>query len=126
MEIRETGDGFFVPGGQRPRTPGELTAEGDWSNAAFGLCAGALSAGGVTVSGLDPASRQGDRAVCDILSRFGAVLIVDGRRISVRRGNLRGIDVGCAQRSPALRPVLAAVAAGAEGTTRFYHAQRLR
>lgn len=125
VEIRETGDGFFVPGGQRPRTPGELTAEGDWSNAAFWLCAGALSAGGVTVCGLDPASRQGDRAVCDILSRFGAVLTVDGRRISVRRGNLRGIDVDCAQ-IPDLLPVLAAVAAGAEGTTRFYHAQRLR
>lgn len=125
VEVRQTSEGFFVPGGQRPQTPGALRAEGDWSNAAFWLCAGALSEQGVTVCGLDPASRQGDRAVCEILSRFGAVLTVQEGRVSACRGSLRGIDVDCAQ-IPDLLPVLAAVAAGAEGTTRFYHAQRLR
>ncbi len=48
-------------------TPGKLTVEGDWSNGAFWLAANALGSD-LTVSGLDPDSPQGDRAVVAILS----------------------------------------------------------
>ena len=48
-----------VAGGQTYR-PANLTVEGDWSNAAF-LDALNLVGGSVTVSGLDPESKQGDR-----------------------------------------------------------------
>ncbi len=48
-----------VPGGQRC-LPAEYTVEGDWTHAAV-LEALNLLGGGVTVSGLDPKSPQGDR-----------------------------------------------------------------
>ena len=46
--IRFTRDGqsWRIPGGQTCRLPGLCRVEGDWSNAAFFLCAGALSPGG--------------------------------------------------------------------------------
>lgn len=63
---------YTVPGGQTAQLPAQCRVEGDWSNAAFFLCMGALSPVGVTVTGLAAASSQGDRAVLEILRRFGA------------------------------------------------------
>ena len=63
---------YQIPGNQRYCAPESCTVEGDWSNSAFFLCMGALSDAGIAVSGLDPASAQGDRAVIDILRQFGA------------------------------------------------------
>ncbi len=41
-------DGYAIPGGQSFVSPGEIRIDGDWSNAAFFLAAGAL--GGRCVS----------------------------------------------------------------------------
>ena len=69
--------------------------EGDWSGAAFFLCMGALSRGGVMVEGMDRCSAQGDRAVLDILRAMGA-RIREGTAITVRRGALRGMAIDAA------------------------------
>jgi 3-phosphoshikimate 1-carboxyvinyltransferase len=114
-----------IQGNQTYRAPGEAQVEADWSNAAFWLCAGALSPQGVTVTGLKPGSLQGDSAVTDLLKRFGAHVKADNRSVSVSRGSLRGIEID-AQNIPDLVPALSAVAAAAEGTTVFKNAQRLR
>lgn len=53
------------------RSPGCVTAEGDWSNAAFFIVAGA------SVSGLDPASPQGDRVIFDNMARLDRGECVD-------------------------------------------------
>ena len=106
------------------RSPGKVRVEGDWSNAAFWLCAGALS-GPVTVTGLDPDSLQGDRAVIDILRKFGAKTEQNGDSFTVSPGPLTAIDID-ASAIPDLVPVLAVVAAAAEGTTRITNAGRLR
>lgn len=93
----------------RPRpfhSPGTLEVEGDWSNAAFWLTANALGSS-VTVSGLNPNSRQGDRAVVDCLRRLEKPCDIDAAQI------------------PDLVPILA-VAAGAGRGARFYNAGRLR
>ncbi len=50
---------IFIPGGQRFITS-EVTVEGDYSNAAF-FAAMALLGNRVSVTGLDPASAQGDK-----------------------------------------------------------------
>ena len=125
VSLRKSGNLWHIPGGQRCRFPAELTAEGDWSNAAFFLCMGALSPEGVTVSGLDLASSQGDRAVLNILAAMGAVITVSGDAVTVRRGALKGaaIDAGPI---PDLIPVLCVTAAGAVGDTRIFNAGRLR
>ena len=113
-------------GGGRYRSPKErLVVEGDWSNAAFWLCLGALTERGITVSGLIRESLQGDRAVAEILSRFGAEVSWEDGEITVRGGKIRAADIDAAE-IPDLVPVLSVVAAIADGKTRIYNAQRLR
>ncbi len=72
IRLQKSGRTYTIPGGQTARLPAQCHVEGDWSNAAFFLCMGALSPAGVTVTGLSAASLQGDRAVLDVLRRFGA------------------------------------------------------
>ena len=118
---------FRIAGGQEFRSPKTVTAEGDWSNAAFWLSAGAVSESGVTCTGLNINSRQGDRAIIDLLIRFGANVSYDytENSVTVSSGKLRGIEIDAGD-TPDLVPVLAAVAAVAEGTTIIRNAMRLR
>lgn len=83
---------YTISGGQTARLPARCHVEGDWSNAAFFLCMGALSPAGVTVTGLASDSSQGDRAVLDVLRRFGADVRETQDAVTVRRGALRGVD----------------------------------
>ena len=116
---------YRIPGDQKPRLPDTLTVESDWSNAAFFLSVGALSARGIKVMGLNPASSQGDRAVLDILRSFGAEIAEENGDILIRAGSLHGQTIDAAP-IPDLIPVLSVVAAGAEGETRIVNASRLR
>ena len=77
--MKKDGQVWQIGGGQRYAAPAVQVVEGDWSNAAFFLCMGALSATGVTVSGLNPASLQADRAIMELLTRFGAELTISGQ-----------------------------------------------
>jgi len=117
--------------GQKPGIPPVCTVEGDWSNAAFFLAAGALLSRPVTVTGCDTASPQGDRAVITLLRDFGAKVeeTPSGSSgtmdITVTGGKLRGIDIDAAH-IPDLVPILSVVAACAEGTTSIRNIERLR
>lgn len=102
-----------------------LQAEGDWSNAAFWLCAAAIGTKPITVTGLDLASAQGDKQIIDILKRFGAEIQITENAITVFPSALQATDIDAAQ-IPDLVPVLAVTACGAKGTTRIFNAQRLR
>ena len=125
--VRFVKDGwdYSVPGEQVYDLPERVEVEGDWSNATFFLCMGALSPAGICVTGLDPDSAQGDRAVLDILRAMGAEVRADGTAVTVRRGKLRGVTID-ARPIPDLIPVLSVVAALAEGETVVAHAGRLR
>jgi len=117
---------FTIPCGQTYRSPGSLNVEGDWSNAAFWLAAGAIGGwGGVACSGLDMDSKQGDRAFADILKRFGANVTASGGTIKVSGGELTGIEID-ARDTPDLVPAAAVVAAAANGETTIVNAGRLR
>ena len=111
-----------APGRYRP--PAALRVEGDWSNAAFFLAAGALG-GPVKVSGLDPASPQGDRRILSLLERFGASVTVAPGAVTVAKGKLKGIEADMGD-IPDLLPPLAILGAAAEGVTRLYNAGRCR
>jgi len=116
---------WHIPGAQRWALPRECRVEGDYSNAAFFLCMGALSKEGVTVTGLSPDSRQGDRGVLEILRRFGAEVRQEESWVQVRRGTLRGLEIDAAD-IPDLVPILAVTAAFARGETRIRNIRRLR
>ena len=125
VRTEREGNSFLVPAGQRLVSPGRVFVEGDWSNAAFWLCAGAIGGGSITVTGLDPASLQGDRAVVKLLRDFGARVETQGDAVTVYPSSLHGIEFD-ARDVPDLVPVLAVTAAAAEGETRITGAKRLR
>ncbi len=117
---------FLIHGKKKLSSPEKLSTEGDWSNAAFALAAGAISGGAkVSLFNLDPESAQGDKAMIELLVRFGADVRRKGDCFSVRSGELYGIDID-ASNIPDLVPILSVVAAAANGETRIYGAERLR
>ena len=122
---QRSGQTWAIPGGQRFHLPRLCRVEGDWSGAAFFLCAGALSRRGITVEGLSLRSAQGDRAVVQLLRRFGAEITERESAVTVRRGVLHGITVDAAP-IPDLIPALSVVAAASVGDTRIENARRLR
>lgn len=124
IAVGENERGWHIPAGQRYRSCGSARVEGDWSNAAFWLTAGAIS-GEMTVTGLTPDSPQGDRRIAGLLARFGAEVAWRDNAVTVRPRRLRGIDID-ARDIPDLVPPLALAAACADGTTRIYGAERLR
>lgn len=125
IRVERLKNGFAVPGRQRYSWPGEnLHVGGDWSNAAVWLCAGALG-DNVEVEGLSDAL-QGDRAVLNVLRRFGAETGWRGELVYASGARLHGCGDVDMREIPDLLPVLAVTAAAAEGETRFVNAGRLR
>ncbi len=122
-------DGFLryaIKGKQKLHFPDEITIDGDWSNAAFWLAAGAVGDGrSVTVGGLDPDSTQGDKAIAEILRDAGTDVQWNANGITVSGGAMRGINASM-EEIPDLLPILAVCAACAEGTSHFTNAERLR
>ena len=110
VNFEKDGQNYVIPGGQRAKLPRITEVEGDYSNAAFFLCAGALSKRGVRVLGLAKNSVQGDRMVLDILRRFGAEIREENDAVTVRKGSLKGIEIDAGP-IPDLIPVLSTVAA---------------
>ena len=123
IRVEPLEDGWFIPGSQTYR-PLDTAVESDWSQAAFLLAAGALG-GEVTLTGLNPASAQGDREALSLFRRFGAAVEEAPGRIVCRKAPLHGIDIDAAQ-IPDLVPVLAVTAALADGVTHITGAARLR
>ena len=109
----------------RLRSPESIAVEGDWSNAAFALSAGAIGKHPLTVYGLNPHSHQGDAAIANLLVQFGATLQEKNGSYTVTPAPLHGITVDASQ-IPDLVPILATVASVAKGETRIVGAARLR
>ncbi|MCD7771318.1 MAG: 3-phosphoshikimate 1-carboxyvinyltransferase [Oscillospiraceae bacterium] len=125
IEYTHHGDTYRIKGNQKPDMGDCFTVEGDYSNAAFYLCMGALSSDGVAVMGLNPDSSQGDKAVISVLKEMGADVTIDGTSVTVRRGELHGVTIDASQ-IPDLIPTLSAVASVCEGETHIINAGRLR
>ena len=116
---------YSVKGKDKLTSPSDLTVGGDWSNAAFFLCAGAIGENEVTLRGLDTKSRQGDREILEILKKMGAQAEISTDGITVYPSKLCPVDIDASQ-IPDLVPILATVASVAEGKTTIYNAARLR
>ena len=99
-------DGFRVSSSYPFTTPGEVSVEGDWSNAAFFLAAGSLG-NDVEIAGIDTHSVQGDRAIAD------ALLLLN------KNCTLSAAD------TPDLVPIMAIVAGAKQGAN-FTNIRRLR
>ena len=126
IEIQEKVNTYIIKGNQKYISPKEITIEGDWSNSAFFLCAGALSNDGVTVTGLDIDSKQGDRKILDILKRMGASVEINDNEITVKKNKLMGTMVNGGD-IPDLVPIVSVMGAMCDkGVTHIINANRLR
>ncbi len=117
---------YEIPGNQIYRETAGLKVEGDWSNAAFWLVAGALG-GDITCIGLDPDSTQRDKEIITVLEKMGAKIERKNTSYHIA-GNgvpLHGETISAAQ-FPDLVPVMAVAMTGASGTSTITDAQRLR
>lgn len=105
------------------KSPGTIDVEGDYSNAAFYLAAGALC-GPIKLKGLRRDTLQSDSKILDILEEMGADVKREGV-IEVRKRELRGISVDLSE-IPDLLPILAVLASVSTGESVFYNGERLR
>ncbi len=96
-------DNIYTIKPQRYISPGEITAEGDWSGAAFWAVADKIC-GGVKIDGMNTNSRQGDKQIISLLDETD----IDASQI------------------PDLVPILSVLAASRKGKTVIHGAARLR
>ena len=115
---------FKVPCGQKFKAF-DWTIPADFSTAAFPLGAGAIAGSEVRIRNLDFNDLQGDKAVFDFVERFGAKVerLPDYTRVS--QGKLRGVELDL-NATPDALPLLAVLAACAEGTTRLVNVAQAR
>lgn len=98
-----------------PIRPLDIVIEPDLSNAAPFLAAAAVTGGAVTVTGWPATTDQPGDRLREIFTRFGADVTLDGTGLTVRgTGTLHGVDLDLREVGE-LTPVLAAVAALADG-----------
>lgn len=101
------------PGTYQPQT---IRVEGDWSSASYFLAAGAVGQVPIQITGLNPVSAQGDRAILDILTQMGAKILWENDQVTVYPSVLHGIHVDM-NTCPDLVPTVAVLAAFAQGET---------
>ena len=109
------------------RAAESLYVEGDWSGAAFLLCAGAMT-DGVTVLGLNADSVQGDRRILDVLALAGCRIRWRDGAVTVcppTDGLLRPIRIH-ADDIPDLVPPIAILCCAAHGASVISGCGRLR
>jgi 3-phosphoshikimate 1-carboxyvinyltransferase len=120
--------GSIRVGGEAPRAT-RFVAEPDASAGAFWWAAAALTGGRASVRGLAASSAQADLALLDVLARMGARVTANGAgdvEVSGPGGRLRAPGEVDLRASPDLLPLVAALGAGAEGTTRVVGAAHAR
>lgn len=123
IDVSNSGYSVFTISGGQHFIPAQVEIEGDWSGAAFLLCAGAIR-GEVTVTGLSSSSLQPDRGVVDALKKAGAKVTEGAGYFTVTQGKLKGFEFDATE-CPDLFPPLAALAMYCEGTTVLRGARRL-
>jgi 3-phosphoshikimate 1-carboxyvinyltransferase len=101
----------------------KYTVEGDWSNAAFLLVAGAI-AGEITLKGADLNSCQGDKNIMEALYDCGAEVNIHNKEITVKKKELKAFEFD-ATHCPDLFPPLVALASFCKGKTTIKGVNRL-
>ena len=114
---------FSIKGPQRYHSS-NYYIEGDYSQGAFFLVAGALGSS-ITCSGLNKSSLQGDKIILDILTAMGCTIEENDEGIRVNPSRTKGIEID-ASNCPDLVPILAVLASLSKGETRIINAKRLR
>lgn len=114
----------FIVHGNQQYTACRDSIEGDFSQGAFYLVAGAIGSD-INCRGLDIESLQGDKAILDILRSMGCRLDITEQYIKALPSVTNGVDIDVSQ-CPDLVPVLGVLGCMSKGRTRILNAGRLR
>ncbi len=118
MGVEYSRDGyrkFSIAGGQGYK-PFEKSIPADFSSATFFACLGAIPGNSITLTGLDMADTQGDKAVFDYLKQMGAQVETGQNQVTVSGKRLNGVELDL-NATPDALPAMAALAAVADGVT---------
>jgi len=125
ISIKKEESKFIIDGNQK-YTSTNYSVEGDYSSASYLISAGVLLNSDITIKNLFKNSKQGDRAIIDIVKEMGADIKVNNDTIKINGPyNLEGIDVDVKD-IPDLVPTIAVLGTFAEGTTRIYNGEHVR
>lgn len=118
---------FDIRGNQTYK-PFDYIVEGDYSQVAFWIVAGIISANRdneVKCLHVNKNSLQGDRGIIEIVTRMGAKLEIFDDYVIVKPSKTKGTVIDISQ-CPDIGPVLTVLAALSEGETRIINGERLR
>ena len=118
---------FDIRGNQTYK-PFNYTIEGDYSQVAFWIVAGIISANRdneVKCLHVNKNSLQGDREIIEIVTRMGANLEIFEDYVIVKPSKTKGTVIDISQ-CPDIGPILTVLAALSEGETRIINGERLR
>ena len=115
---------YSIAGGQRYHAF-ERVIPADFSTAAFPLAAGLLAGDPVEILNLDFGDLQGDKRVFDFLAEAGGAIERAPECVRVRRSVLHGCTFDL-NGTPDALPVMAVLAAFADGETRLVNAAQAR
>lgn len=116
---------FRVPGGQSYAAK-TYSVQGDYPGSAAILAAAAVTESDVIVHRLEEKSKQGERAVVDVLKMMEVPLTHENGIVHVKgNGKLKAVEFDGDHATDAVLAMVAA-AVFAEGTSRFYNVENLR
>ena len=118
---------FDIKGNQIYK-PFDYTVEGDYSQVAFWIVAGIISANRdneMKCLHVNKNSLQGDREIIEIVTRMGANLEIFEDYVIVKPSKTKGTVIDISQ-CPDIAPILTVLAALSEGETRIINGERLR
>ncbi len=114
----------FLISGNQTYQPLNYQVEGDYSQSAFFLVAGALGAD-ITILGMNLNSSQGDKKILEDIKSFDGNLIIEKDYLKCLPSLTKGTTIDFSQ-SPDLGPALTVLASLSQGQSSFINAERLR
>ena len=118
---------FEIKGNQEYK-PFNYTVEGDYSQVAFWIVAGIISANKdneIKCLHLNKYSLQGDKAIIEIVQKMGAKLEIFDDYVIVKPSKTKGTIIDVSQ-CPDIAPILTVLGVLSEGETKIINAERLR
>lgn len=119
------GSRIFIQAGQKYNDLSEYLIEPDFSSACYYWALGALSKSVISTNTISITSLQADYEFLSILEKMGAKIVKDKDRISISRGELKGISIDMRD-MPDQVPTLAVLALFADSKTTIINIEHLK
>jgi 3-phosphoshikimate 1-carboxyvinyltransferase len=125
IKYERNGYNYFKISGNQKYKSFEKSIPGDWSSAAFPICAAAITKSDVLIKGVDINDVQGDKSIIEYLKNMESDIRIEENGIRIKGGKLQGkeLDINA---TPDALPALSVVGCLAEGETRLVNVAQAR